>query len=466
MAVKLFSLEEQDALDTPVDPIELQKQYEEVKELDKELTEDEATLSEGLEAFRTLNRLESLLINTKGKELSPISQEAFDVALGSICNHLGVKKEVVVRKYSLESHNLSKSDIALESVGDFIKDVWEKIKKFFAKLWEGIKAFFDKLASFFKSNKKDLEEKDKKLEVLLKLEAKDKKKDTEDTSNKKDSSELKSYTDVVLDEEAIEKNKELLLKIMNFQSSPVIELNFNNQYEENVKALVKFKKDYIELFRNMVINKASDLLIDAKDMSYGDFLESVQRLIDEFNSNFPRDVYRFTLNRIYEGDPVHHKVIKFVFDVTVACYIDYNDLEVKFNKNHARDLSVREDEIKVPMSFNIFAVKDSLRSKITVSSVRDTLSSLELTPEKLKKMLNEADTAIKAYEKKAKELDNPEEVAKIRLFVNLFTILQNLIKELMYYTRKVEATRVIEAKLNSRFYDLLITQYEKQVKAS
>lgn len=157
---KLFALEE---LDTAVDAVELEAAPEvgEVADVQVEVEQDlaeagqsEAAIDEGMGAADQLEQVEEVVADAveNGEGLDPVAAEAIRIAVEAICARVGANPKAVYSLYATEnfqsaSSRKANSKIALEGIGEFLKNLWEKIKAAISNLWEKIKAFWNKHVS-------------------------------------------------------------------------------------------------------------------------------------------------------------------------------------------------------------------------------------------------------------------------------------------------------------------------------
>lgn len=167
---KLFALEE---LETGTPEVELVAAPEvgEVAdvqvEMDAEIAEaaDSAeAIDEGMGAADHLDQVEEVVADAveNGEGLDPVAAKSLRVAVESICALIGANPKAMYSLYATEnfssaSSRKANSKIALESVGEFLKDLWKKIKAALTRLWEKVKAFWDKNGSSLGRVKKALE---------------------------------------------------------------------------------------------------------------------------------------------------------------------------------------------------------------------------------------------------------------------------------------------------------------------
>lgn len=156
---KLFSFEEQD-LDQAGTDVELDSSAEEgataqtVVDMDTDLSDivagDEA-VQVGTDAAGQLEAVEAGVgaAVESGDGLDQKSAEAYRIAVESIALMVGAPKKSVYALYSTEnfgsvSSRMANTRISLEGIGDFLKNLWERIKSAIKSVIEKVKAFYAK----------------------------------------------------------------------------------------------------------------------------------------------------------------------------------------------------------------------------------------------------------------------------------------------------------------------------------
>lgn len=167
---KLFALEEME-LDSAVTDMEASPEEGEVADVQVEVEADiadaaqsAAAIEEGAEASDQLEQVEEMVADAveNGEGLDPIAAEATRIAVEAICARVGANPKAVYAVYATEnfqsvSSRKANSKIALEAVGEFLKDLWKKIKAALTRLWEKVKVFWEKNLSTVGRVKKALE---------------------------------------------------------------------------------------------------------------------------------------------------------------------------------------------------------------------------------------------------------------------------------------------------------------------
>ena len=167
---KLFALEELDTNDTSVE-LEASPEVGEVAdvqvEVEQEVAEaaqDSEAIEEGIGAADQLEQVEDVVAGAveEGEGLDPVAAESIRIAVEAICARVGANPKAVYSLYAREnfasaSSRKANTKFALEGIGEFLKDLWKKIKGALTRLMEKAKAFWEKHFSTLGRVKKALE---------------------------------------------------------------------------------------------------------------------------------------------------------------------------------------------------------------------------------------------------------------------------------------------------------------------
>ena len=120
----------------------------------EEITEIADAVEEGTDAGDQMQQVEELVADAveNGEGLDPVAAEAVRISVEAICARVGADPKAVYSLYAVEnfqsaSSRKANSRIALEGVGEFLKDLWAKIKAALKKMWDKMKAFWAKHVS-------------------------------------------------------------------------------------------------------------------------------------------------------------------------------------------------------------------------------------------------------------------------------------------------------------------------------
>ena len=128
-----------------------------------EITEVEAGVEEGMDAADQLVQVEEVVEQAaEGEGLDPVAAEAIKIAVEAICARIGANPKAVYSLYATENFQSASSrkantKYALEGLGEFLKNLWEKIKAALVSLWEKVKGFWNKHVSSLGRTLKALE---------------------------------------------------------------------------------------------------------------------------------------------------------------------------------------------------------------------------------------------------------------------------------------------------------------------
>lgn len=176
---KLFAMEE---LDTSADNVEMEVMPEEgeVADVQVEVEQEVAEVSDGAESIEEgmgaadqLEEVQEVVEQAveEGEGLDPVAAEAIRIAVEAIAARVGANPKSVYALYATENFQSASSRkantrIALEGVGEFLKNLWAKIKSALNSLWEKVKAFWDKHISSLGRSLKALESMKEKVNQL------------------------------------------------------------------------------------------------------------------------------------------------------------------------------------------------------------------------------------------------------------------------------------------------------------
>ena len=169
MAKKLFAMEDAELEGGAVE-LEAAPEVGEVADAEvpvvEETTELEGqseSIDEGMAAADQMDQVEEVVASAaEGEGLEPVAAEAIKIAVEAICARIGANPKAVYSLYATENFQSASSrkantKIALEGVGEFLKDLWKKIKAALQNLWAKVKAFWNKHVSTLGRIKKALD---------------------------------------------------------------------------------------------------------------------------------------------------------------------------------------------------------------------------------------------------------------------------------------------------------------------
>ena len=167
---KLFALENDNTEDLlPVDAVSPEESQvaEAQLETDAEVTETDAlanAVDEGSDAAGDMEEVEDLVADAaeNGEGLDTVAAEAVRLSVQAICKRVGADPKAVYSLYATEnfsspSARKANTQIALEGVAEFLKDMWKRLKAALSRMWEKVKAFWAKHLSSLGQVKKALE---------------------------------------------------------------------------------------------------------------------------------------------------------------------------------------------------------------------------------------------------------------------------------------------------------------------
>lgn len=166
---KLFALENNE-MGTDDTELEASPEVGEVADVQSEVQEEVADTSkatdaidDGISAADDLEEVEDLVSQAnEGEGLDPVAAEAVRLAVESICARVGANPKSMYALYAAENFRSPSSrkvntGYALEGIGEFLKDMWKKIKAALTRTWEKVKKFWDTHVSSLGRVKKALD---------------------------------------------------------------------------------------------------------------------------------------------------------------------------------------------------------------------------------------------------------------------------------------------------------------------
>ena len=127
-------------------------------------------LDDQMDVFMSLERNLSGVVGD-GKALSVEAARIADITMASVISKLGIRRRnpiVSVEAFQSKHTRHQATSIALEDIGEWLLEMWEKLKKFLATMWKAIVDFGRKIKSYFTGSKKTLDETKDELEKLKK----------------------------------------------------------------------------------------------------------------------------------------------------------------------------------------------------------------------------------------------------------------------------------------------------------
>ena len=167
MSKKLFALEElNEEVIAPesVDEVEMTESETELESAAAEVNDLQNQVEHATEVAGTLDNIGASLSNLKPEETIPEPvMESLNIAISGLLGSIGMSAKQ--RSTAMESFSkATTAQMAMESIADTAKKIWEKIKAFFIKIKEASIALYEKLtnvAAKMKSYGKSLQDKAK-----------------------------------------------------------------------------------------------------------------------------------------------------------------------------------------------------------------------------------------------------------------------------------------------------------------
>lgn len=157
MRNKLFAMEQ---IEEDLDVVELEASVEEgeVADVQVEVEEEvgevalqETAVADGIGAADQLEEIEDVVEASieEGEGLDPIAAEAIRIAVEAVCARVGASPKSMYALYATENFESASSRkantrFALESVSDFLKNLWAKIKAAVSNIWQKVVEFWNK----------------------------------------------------------------------------------------------------------------------------------------------------------------------------------------------------------------------------------------------------------------------------------------------------------------------------------
>lgn len=138
---KLFAFEELDdsnsnkVINVDTGELELIQDLPNLQEETIKISTHSESINDAIDTIDELNKVGSIVEKSIKEEggLSPIAAEALQVAIESICARIGIFPKSLFAMYSVENYKgssrLVSSEIALEGIGEFLRNLWERIKE-------------------------------------------------------------------------------------------------------------------------------------------------------------------------------------------------------------------------------------------------------------------------------------------------------------------------------------------------
>lgn len=161
MARKFLSLEElveDSVVSSAESELEASPEEGEVADVEVEVVEDTAEtedmnemVDDAIDSAEQMEEVEEVVEKAAENEegLDPVAAEALRIAIEAIAARARVSAKPVLQYYAAENFTSKSSrkyntQIALEGIGEFLRNLWEKIKAAISKLLNAAKDFFDK----------------------------------------------------------------------------------------------------------------------------------------------------------------------------------------------------------------------------------------------------------------------------------------------------------------------------------
>ena len=131
----------------PASELEVERGDSEITENSNDIEEMVTATEEAVADAESLGEIQDVMQESvdEGEGLPEEAAEIAEVAVESICRRLGISNTKIIpamESFGSKHSRLSATKIAIESIGDTLKKIWEAIKAAFIRVWDKIKAFF------------------------------------------------------------------------------------------------------------------------------------------------------------------------------------------------------------------------------------------------------------------------------------------------------------------------------------
>lgn len=131
----------------PASELEVERGDSEITENSNDIEEMVTATEEAVADAESLGEIQDVMQESvdEGEGLPEEAAEIAEVAVESICRRLGISNTKIIpamESFGSKHSRLSATKIAIESIGDTLKKIWEAIKAAFIRVWDKIKTFF------------------------------------------------------------------------------------------------------------------------------------------------------------------------------------------------------------------------------------------------------------------------------------------------------------------------------------
>lgn len=166
---KLYAMEDMDLDNTAAD-LEVSPEEGEVADATIDIDTDATDIAEdaegiegGVDADERLEEVENLVEKSnEGEGMNEETADAVRIAVEAICSNIGANPRVLYSLYASENFSSPSSRkangvYAFEGIGEFVADMWKRMKASLAALWAKVVAFWNKNVSTLGRIKKALD---------------------------------------------------------------------------------------------------------------------------------------------------------------------------------------------------------------------------------------------------------------------------------------------------------------------